>query len=39
VVEDTLARLPAQPVRSFESLFEADREARAVAGELAAVHA
>jgi 1-deoxy-D-xylulose-5-phosphate reductoisomerase len=34
VIEETLARLPAQPVRAFESLYEADREARAVAGEL-----
>ena len=30
VVEETLARLPAAPVRAFESLYEADREARAV---------
>ena len=34
VIEDTLERLPATPVRSFESLYEADREARAVAAEL-----
>jgi 1-deoxy-D-xylulose-5-phosphate reductoisomerase len=34
VVEDTLARLDAQPVRAFESLYAADREARAVAAEL-----
>jgi len=34
VIEDTLARLGAEPVRAFESLYEADREARAVAGEL-----
>jgi 1-deoxy-D-xylulose-5-phosphate reductoisomerase len=33
VIEDTLERLPAQPVRAFESLYEADREARAVADE------
>jgi 1-deoxy-D-xylulose-5-phosphate reductoisomerase len=39
VVEDTLERLPAQPVRAFESLYEADREARAVAAELVAVRA
>jgi 1-deoxy-D-xylulose-5-phosphate reductoisomerase len=34
VIEETLARLPAQPVRAFESLYDADHEARAVAGEL-----
>ena len=34
VIEETLARLGAQPVRAFESLYEADREARAVAEEL-----
>src|SRR4051794_22036184 len=34
VIEETLAALPAQPVRAFESLYEADREARAQAGEL-----
>jgi 1-deoxy-D-xylulose-5-phosphate reductoisomerase len=39
VVEETLARLPAAPLRAFESLYEADREARAVAGELVTVHA
>jgi 1-deoxy-D-xylulose-5-phosphate reductoisomerase len=33
VIEQTLARLGAAPVRAFESLYEADREARAVAGE------
>ena len=31
VIEDTLATLPPQPVRAFETLYEADREARAVA--------
>ncbi|HXW59045.1 MAG TPA: 1-deoxy-D-xylulose-5-phosphate reductoisomerase, partial [Solirubrobacteraceae bacterium] len=31
VVESTLAALPAQPVRAFESLYEADRRAREVA--------
>jgi 1-deoxy-D-xylulose-5-phosphate reductoisomerase len=36
VIEETLARLPAQPVRAFESLYEADREARALAAELVA---
>jgi 1-deoxy-D-xylulose-5-phosphate reductoisomerase len=36
VIEGTLERLPAAPVRAFESLYEADREARAVATELAA---
>ncbi|MDX6641625.1 MAG: 1-deoxy-D-xylulose-5-phosphate reductoisomerase [Solirubrobacteraceae bacterium] len=37
VIEETLARLPAAPVRAFESLYEADREARTVAAELVAV--
>jgi 1-deoxy-D-xylulose-5-phosphate reductoisomerase len=37
VIEATLERLPAAPVRAFESLYEADREARAVAAELIAV--
>ncbi|TMM05923.1 MAG: 1-deoxy-D-xylulose-5-phosphate reductoisomerase [Actinobacteria bacterium] len=36
VIEETLSRLPAQPVRAFESLYDADREARAVAGDLIA---
>jgi 1-deoxy-D-xylulose-5-phosphate reductoisomerase len=31
VIEDTLAELPAERVRAFETLYEADREARAVA--------
>ncbi len=35
VIEETLAELPAQPVRAFESLYEADREARAIAAERA----
>src|SRR4051812_6387293 len=34
VIEETLARLGAHPVRAFESLYDADHEARAVAGEL-----
>jgi 1-deoxy-D-xylulose-5-phosphate reductoisomerase len=34
VIEDTLATLPAQPVRAFETLYDADREARAVATDL-----
>ena len=34
VIEGALERLPAGPVRAFESLYEADREARAVAAEL-----
>jgi 1-deoxy-D-xylulose-5-phosphate reductoisomerase len=33
VIEQTLERLGAAPVRAFESLYEADREARSVAGE------
>lgn len=36
VVEDTLERLEPQPVRAFESLYAADREAREVAAELIA---
>jgi 1-deoxy-D-xylulose-5-phosphate reductoisomerase len=36
VIEETLERLPAAPVRAFDSLYEADREARAVAAELVA---
>jgi 1-deoxy-D-xylulose-5-phosphate reductoisomerase len=34
VIERTLERLPAAPVRAFESLYEADREARSVAASL-----
>ena len=37
VIEGALERLPAAPVRAFESLYEADREARAVAAELVEV--
>jgi 1-deoxy-D-xylulose-5-phosphate reductoisomerase len=33
VIATTLERLPAEPVRAFESLYEADRQARDVAGE------
>ncbi len=36
VIERTLSALPAAPVRAFESLYEADREARRVAGEAVA---
>jgi 1-deoxy-D-xylulose-5-phosphate reductoisomerase len=36
VVETALEQLPAQPVRAFDSLYEADREARAVAAEAVA---
>jgi 1-deoxy-D-xylulose-5-phosphate reductoisomerase len=32
-IERTLSQLPAEPVRDFESLYEADRAARRVAGE------
>jgi 1-deoxy-D-xylulose-5-phosphate reductoisomerase len=39
VIEVALDRLPAAPVRAFESLYEADREARALAAELIAVRA
>ncbi len=40
VIEATLERLPAARVRAFESLYDADREARAVAAEVveSAVH-
>jgi 1-deoxy-D-xylulose-5-phosphate reductoisomerase len=37
VIEAALERLPAAPLRAFESLYEADREARALATELIAV--
>ncbi len=37
VIEGALERLPAQRVRAFESLYEADREARVVAAELVEV--
>jgi 1-deoxy-D-xylulose-5-phosphate reductoisomerase len=37
VIEETLDRLPPRPVRAFESLYDADREARAVAAELVTV--
>jgi 1-deoxy-D-xylulose-5-phosphate reductoisomerase len=36
VIEQTLSELGSQPVRAFESLYEADREARRVAGEAVA---
>jgi 1-deoxy-D-xylulose-5-phosphate reductoisomerase len=39
VIETALERLPAEPVRAFEALYEADRAARAVATELVAVRA
>jgi len=39
VIDETLQRLPAAPVRAFESLYAADREARAVAAELIAAGA
>jgi 1-deoxy-D-xylulose-5-phosphate reductoisomerase len=34
VIEETLERLAPKPIRAFETLYEADREARQVAGEL-----
>jgi 1-deoxy-D-xylulose-5-phosphate reductoisomerase len=37
VIEETLARLPAEPVRAFDSLYEADAAARAAAAELVAM--
>jgi 1-deoxy-D-xylulose-5-phosphate reductoisomerase len=39
VIDATLQELPGGPVRAFESLFEADREARALAAEQVAVRA
>lgn len=36
VIERTLSELGAEPVRAFESLYEADRQARTVAGEAVA---
>jgi 1-deoxy-D-xylulose-5-phosphate reductoisomerase len=39
VIEETLARLPAGPVHSFEALAEADRQARVVASDLVASRA
>ncbi len=36
VIEETLAESPVAPVRAFESLYEADREARTTAGEVLA---
>jgi 1-deoxy-D-xylulose-5-phosphate reductoisomerase len=39
VIEAALDRLPAEPIHSFESLYAADREARAVAGELVSARA
>jgi 1-deoxy-D-xylulose-5-phosphate reductoisomerase len=35
-IDRTLSELPAEPVRAFESLYEADRRARAVAGDAVA---
>jgi 1-deoxy-D-xylulose-5-phosphate reductoisomerase len=37
VIEQVLERIPAAPVHSFESLYAADAEARALAGELIGV--
>jgi len=34
VIEGTLERLPSTPVHSFDALYEADAEARRIAGEL-----
>jgi 1-deoxy-D-xylulose-5-phosphate reductoisomerase len=36
VIEETLEELASEPVRSFESLYEADRQARELAGETVA---
>ena len=39
VIEGTLERLPARRVHSFDSLYDADAEARRIAGELIAEQA
>jgi 1-deoxy-D-xylulose-5-phosphate reductoisomerase len=39
VIEETLARLPAAQVRSFDSLADADAQARRIAAELVAIRA
>jgi 1-deoxy-D-xylulose-5-phosphate reductoisomerase len=39
VIEETLDRLGAEPVRAFDTLYESDREARATATELVVAHA
>ena len=39
VIDATLQQMPGGPVRAFESLFEADREARELAAEQVAVRA
>ena len=39
VIEETLERLPSKQVHSFNSLIDADAEARRVAGDLAAARA
>jgi 1-deoxy-D-xylulose-5-phosphate reductoisomerase len=39
VIEETLGRLPAERVRAFETLYEADREARNAAAELVGAYA
>ena len=36
VIEGTLEQLPARPVHSFDSLYDADADARGIAGELVA---
>jgi 1-deoxy-D-xylulose-5-phosphate reductoisomerase len=38
VIEETLDQLGAQPVRAFDSLYAADREARIIAAELVDAH-
>ena len=38
VIAGTLDALPGEPIRAFETLYAADREARAVAAELAGAH-
>jgi 1-deoxy-D-xylulose-5-phosphate reductoisomerase len=39
VIEETLDEMPGEPVRAFDSLFEADRAAREIAAEQVAVRA
>jgi 1-deoxy-D-xylulose-5-phosphate reductoisomerase len=38
VIEETLDRLGSRPIRAFETLYEADREAREIAAERLGAH-
>jgi 1-deoxy-D-xylulose-5-phosphate reductoisomerase len=37
VIEETLSELGSEPVRAFESLYDADRQARELAGQTVAL--